>query len=240
MAYEDLFSAVPAKSWMPQQPSLKQFPYAQTTRNQPMRRTPAQMYGSIPTPTAPKPAYVPTTKGATPVYEPLSFNQANTFAGLNPASYAPATAMEPYSLTQQNLFAGLDPAAYSGNTPAASGGFMEGLNALLGEGKQAWDTNKNWLIGDKEQAGLLPVGLGIFNAFNQYAAGKAGIKSMQEQNALAREAFNLNKTGALADYEDQTAKRARQEFLTKNPNATPAEIYAAAAPVTEERMKRFK
>jgi hypothetical protein len=121
------------------------------------------------------------------------------------------------------------------------GGSMWGmLGKLLGGAQKTWGENKDWLIGDKGSPGLLPTGLSLFNAFNQYNAGKAGIKSMKEQNALAREAFNLNKTGMLSDYEDKVKNRAQQDYLTKNPNATAAEVYSAAEAPTKEKMKRFE
>jgi hypothetical protein len=128
-----------------------------------------------------------------------------------------------------------------GSGPSDEAGGLWGMfGKLLGGAQKTWGENKGWLIGDKDSPGLLPTGLSLFNAFNQYSAGKAGIKSMKEQNALAREAFNLNKTGMLSDYEDKVKNRAQQDYLTKNPNATAAEVYAAAETPTKEKMKRFE
>jgi hypothetical protein len=125
-------------------------------------------------------------------------------------------------------------------TGEGGGSMWDMFGKLLGGAKKTWGENKDWLIGDKDSVGLLPTGLSLFNAFNQYNAGKAGIKSMKEQNALAREAFNLNKTGMLSDYEDKVKNRAQQDYLTKNPNATAAEVYSAAEAPTKEKMKRFE
>lgn len=189
-------------------------------------------------------------------YTPLSFNQQNTFAGLNPADYA-GVSMDGFRTPQTKpTFAFGNVGAFNpdsigtnavpsfglGATTNAvpTGGMWDGFTNLLGQGKEAWNNNKDWLIGNKEQAGVLPVGLGLFNAFNQYAVGKANINAMKEQNALAREAFQLNKTGALADYEDASAKLARKQYFAQNPNATTSQVYEAAKPLTEERMRKFK
>lgn len=177
-------------------------------------------------------------------YTPLSFNKQNTFASLNPANYA-GVSMAGFRTPQTKpMFAFGNASAFNpdsiGTNAVPAGSMWDGFTNLLGQGKEAWNNNKDWLIGNKEQAGVLPVGLGLFNAFNQYAVGKANINAMKEQNALAREAFQLNKTGALADYEDASAKLARKQYFAQNPNATTSQVYEAAKPLTEERMRKFK
>lgn len=241
MAYENLFSVVPTTSWAPQRnTAMRQFPYAQTTRNQPLRRTPAQMYGSsvtTPLPVAPvssRSAYTPLAAPTQPYTQPVPLSTYGNMTA--PAVPSTEAGFPMSSFSVPNSYDAYD---FQGASTAAGGSMWDSLGALFKQGKDAYSNNKDWLIGDKDSVGLLPAGLGIFNAFNQYSAGKAGIKTQKEQNALAREAFNLNKTGMLADYEEQAGKRARQEFLTKNPNASTAQVYSAAEPVIKERMKRF-
>lgn len=175
------------------------------------------------------------------------------------SGYVPITAPmnADYGFSPYNAFDGLRVGRQDGYSPnfnamggapvtdlsvpyVPDGSMWDGFSNLLTQGKDAWNNNKDWLIGNKEQAGVLPVGLGLFNAFNQYSVGKANINAMKEQNALARGAFQLNKTGALADYEDASAKLARKQYFAQNPNATPSQVYEAAKLLTEERMKRFK
>lgn len=114
------------------------------------------------------------------------------------------------------------------------------FDGLLGKGKEAWNNNKDWLVGDKNSIGTIPLGLGLFNAFNQYTQGRESIKSMREQNALARESFDLNKKGALASLEDQYNKRNINETYYANPNMSYTSIKDAANSKTLEDMKRFK
>ncbi len=110
---------------------------------------------------------------------------------------------------------------------------------MVGKGKKFFEENK-WLTGDKETVGAIPLGLGLFNAFNQYTQGRESIKSMREQNALARESFALNKAGALASLEDQYNKRNSNDMYHRNPNLSYADNVAAASSKTLEDMKRFK
>lgn len=124
----------------------------------------------------------------------------------------------------------------SGGTGTNSGWF----DGLLGKGKEAWNSNKDWLVGDKNSIGAVPLGLGLFNAFNQYTQGRESIKSMREQNALAKESFELNKKGALASLEDQYSKRNSNDMYHRNPNLSYADNVAAASSKTLEDMKRFK
>lgn len=111
---------------------------------------------------------------------------------------------------------------------------------FFGKGKEAWNNNKDWLVGDKNSIGAIPLGLGLFNAFNQYTQGRESIKSMKEQNALAKESFDLNKKGALASLEDQYNKRNTNETYYANPNMSYTSIKDAANTKTLEDMKRFK
>lgn len=110
---------------------------------------------------------------------------------------------------------------------------------MMGEGKKFFEENK-WLTGDKETVGAIPLGLGLFNAFNQYTQGRESIKNMREQNALARESFALNKAGALASLEDQYNKRNSNDMYHRNPNLSYADNKSAASSKTLEDMKRFK
>ena len=132
------------------------------------------------------------------------------------------------------------------NTVGASGLPANDLSAgtnwfgdMMGNGKKFFEENK-WLTGDKETVGAIPLGLGLFNAFNQYTQGRESIKSMREQNALARESFELNKKGALASLEDQYNKRNSNDMYHRNPNLSYADNVAAASSKTLEDMKRFK
>lgn len=128
-----------------------------------------------------------------------------------------------------------------GELPSGSVGADTGLfGGLLGKGKEAWNNNKDWLVGDKNSIGAIPLGLGLFNAFNQYTQGRESIKSMREQNALARESFALNKAGALASLEDQYNKRNSNDMYHRNPKLSYADNVAAASSKTLEDMKRFK
>ena len=128
-----------------------------------------------------------------------------------------------------------------GELPSSGTGANTGwFDGLLGKGKEAWDSNKDWLVGDKNSIGAIPLGLGMFNAFNLYTYGKESIKSMREQNALARESFALNKAGALASLEDQYNKRNSNDMYHRNPNLSYADNVAAASSKTLEDMKRFK
>lgn len=124
----------------------------------------------------------------------------------------------------------------AGGTGTGAGWF----DGLLGNGKEAWNNNKDWLVGDKSSIGAIPLGLGLFNAFNQYTQGRESIKSMREQNALARESFDLNKKGALASLEDQYNKRNTNEAYWANPNMSYTSVKDAANAKTLEDMKRFK
>ena len=132
------------------------------------------------------------------------------------------------------------------NTVGASGLPANDLSAgtnlfgdMMGTGKKFFEENK-WLTGDKETVGAIPLGLGLFNAFNQYTQGRESIKSMREQNALARESFDLNKKGALASLEDQYNKRNTNETYWENPNMSYTSVKDAASAKTLEDMKRFK
>jgi len=133
------------------------------------------------------------------------------------------------------------------NTVGASGlpagGTGTGINwvgDMIGKGKEAWNNNKDWLVGDKNSIGAIPLGIGMFSAFNQYTQGRESIKSMREQNALARESFALNKAGALASLEDQYNKRNTNETYWANPNMSYTSVKDAASAKTLEDMKRFK
>lgn len=132
------------------------------------------------------------------------------------------------------------------NTVGASGLPANDLSAgtnwfgdMMGKGKKFFEENK-WLTGDKETVGAIPLGLGLFNAFNQYTQGRESIKNMREQNALARESFALNKAGALASLEDQYNKRNSNDMYHRNPNLSYADNVAAGRSKTLEDMKRFK
>ena len=124
----------------------------------------------------------------------------------------------------------------AGGTGTGAGWF----DGLLGNGKEAWNNNKDWLVGDKSSIGAIPLGIGLFNAFNQYTQGRESIKSMREQNALARESFDLNKKGALASLEDQYNKRNTNEAYWANPNMSYTSVKDTASAKTLEDMKRFK
>lgn len=132
------------------------------------------------------------------------------------------------------------------NTVGASGLPANDLSAgtnlfgdMMGKGQKFFEENK-WLTGDKETVGAIPLGLGLFNAFNQYTQGRESIKSMREQNALARESFALNKAGALASLEDQYNKRNSNDMYHRNPSLSYADNTSAAKSKTLEDMKRFK
>ena len=124
----------------------------------------------------------------------------------------------------------------AGGTGTGAGWF----DGLLGKGKEAWTSNKDWLVGDKNSIGAIPLGIGLFSAFNQYTQGRESIKSMREQNALARESFELNKKGALASLEDQYNKRNTNEAYWANPNMSYTSVKDTASAKTLEDMKRFK
>ena len=124
----------------------------------------------------------------------------------------------------------------AGGTGTGAGWF----DGLLGNSKEAWNNNKDWLVGDKNSIGAIPLGIGLFNAFNQYTQGRESIKSMREQNALARESFDLNKKGALASLEDQYNKRNTNETYWANPNMSYTSVKDTANAKTLEDMKRFK
>ena len=128
-----------------------------------------------------------------------------------------------------------------GELPSSGTGANTGwFDGLLGKGKEAWNSNKDWLVGDNNSIGAIPLGLGLFNAFNQYTQGRESIKSMRERNALARESFELNKKGALASLEDQYTNRNINETYWANPNMSYTSIKDAANAKTLEDMKRFK
>ena len=124
----------------------------------------------------------------------------------------------------------------AGGTGTGAGWF----DGLLGNGKEAWNNNKDWLVGDKNSIGAIPLGIGLFNAFNQYTQGRESIKNMREQNALARESFALNKAGALASLEDQYNKRNSNDMYHRNTSLSYADNTSAANSKTLEDMKRFK
>ena len=113
------------------------------------------------------------------------------------------------------------------------------LGDMMGKGEKFFEENK-WLTGDKETVGAIPLGLGLFNAFNQYTQGRESIKNMREQNALARESFALNKASALASLEDQYNKRNSNDMYHRNPSLSYADNTSAANSKTLEDMKKFK
>ena len=158
----------------------------------------------------------------------MSPQQAVAYSTVSPDIYDPG-----------NIFSNIPNTSFGGNalTPPPASSWFDGL---LGKGKEAWNNNKDWLVGDKESIGAIPLGLGLFNAFNQYTYGKESIKSMREQNALARESFALNKAGALASLEDQYRRRNSNDVYHSNSNLSYDENLAIAKAKTLEDMKRFK
>jgi hypothetical protein len=125
--------------------------------------------------------------------------------------------------------------------PAVGGTDSNWFSNLLGKGKETWNENKDWLVGDKNNIGLAPLGLGLFNAFNQYTLGKESIKSMREQNALARESFALNKEGLKTELEDKLLKRnLNQNYYVNGDKQSYADNLTSANTKTKEEMKRFK
>lgn len=186
-------------------------------------------YVRPPTPTTPP---MPSTASSTPstgvdMTGFMSPQQAASYSPVSPDIYDPG-----------NIFSNIPNTSFGGNalTPATASSWF---GAMMGKGKKFFEENK-WLTGDKETVGAIPLGLGLFNAFNQYTQGRESIKSMREQNALARESFALNKAGALASLEDQYNKRNSNDMYHRNPNLSYADNVTAASSKTLEDMKRFK
>ena len=211
-------------------------------------RASSRLGRQVPTPTTPPVPY--SVDGAYKAINPTQmFSQP--MAALNsvlPAAVNPVTMV---GSPQANMSYAPDAGGFNLpkyiNTVGASGlpaggtgtgaGWFDGL---LGNGKEAWNNNKDWLVGDKNSIGAIPLGVGLFNAFNQYTQGRESIKNMREQNALARESFDLNKKGALASLEDQYNKRNTNEAYWANPNMSYTSVKDAASAKTLEDMKRFK
>lgn len=209
-------------------------------------RASSRLGRQVPTPTTPPVRYGVNNagiEGASTVTQPM--------AALN--SVLPTTVNTPTMLgsSQANMSYAPDMGGFNLpnyiNTVGAPGfpasDLSTGTNwfdGLLGKGKEAWNSNKDWLVGDKNSIGAIPLGIGLFNAFNQYTQGRESIKSMREQNALARESFDLNKKGALASLEDQYNKRNTNEAYWANPNMSYTSVKDAASSKTLEDMKRFK
>lgn len=192
-------------------------------------RASSRLGRQVPTPTTPP---LPSTASAFPTTNAdmtgfISPQQAVTYSPVSPNIYDPG-----------NLFSNIPNTSFGGNvsTPVPPSGWF---GDMMGKGKKFFEDNK-WLTGDKETVGAIPLGLGLFNAFNQYTQGRESIKSMREQNALARESFALNKAGALASLEDQYNKRNSNDMYHRNPNLSYADNKSAASSKTLEDMKRFK
>ena len=114
------------------------------------------------------------------------------------------------------------------------------FDAMMGKGKKFFEENK-WITGDKETIGAIPLGIGLFNAFNQYTLGKESIRSMREQNRLAGESFAFNKEGLKTELEDKLLKRnLNQNYYINGDKQSYADNLASAKTKTEEEMKRFK
>lgn len=206
-----------------------------------------------PTPTRPPVRYNPNgsygvnntvVEGASMVTQPMAAINSAMPTTVNPVtmvgspqanmSYAPDTG-------GFNLPNYINTVGASGLPASETGTGAGWFDGLLGKGKEAWNNNKEWLVGDKNSIGAIPLGLGLFNAFNQYTQGRESIKSMREQNALARESFALNKAGALAAYEDQLRRRNINELYTSsNGSMSSEEIRSKATDMTKEDVaKRF-
>ena len=212
--------------------------------------------------------YVGTFQSPTPTRPPVRYNP-NSAYGVNSTSVdGTSTVTQPMAALNSVVPTAVNPVTMAGspqtnmsyvpdaggfnlpnyiNTVGASGlpagGTGTGINwfgDMIGKGKEAWNNNKDWLVGDKNSIGAIPLGIGMFNAFNQYTQGRESIKSMREQNALARESFDLNKKGALASLEDQYNKRNTNETYWANPNMSYTSVKDAASAKTLEDMKRFK
>ena len=211
--------------------------------------------------------YVGTFQPPTPTRPPVRYNPNSAYGINSTAVNGTSLVTQPMAALNSVLPAAVNPVTMVGspqanmsyapdvggfnlpnyiNTVGASGLPANDLSAgtnwfgnMMGTGKKFFEENK-WLTGDKETIGAIPLGLGLFNAFNQYTYGKESIKSMREQNALARESFALNKAGALASLEDQYNKRNSNDMYHRNPKLSYADNVAAANSKTLEDMKRFK
>ena len=215
-------------------------------------RASSRLGRKVPTPTTPSVMYSPNSAyGITSTAVDGTGMATQPMAALN--SVLP-TAVNPVTMVgspQTNMSYVPDAGGFNLpnyiNTVGASGlpagGTGTGTNwfgDMIGKGKEAWNNNKDWLVGDKNSIGTIPLGIGLFNAFNQYTQGRESIKSMREQNALARESFDLNKKGALASLEDQYNKRNTNEAYWANPNMSYTSVKDTASAKTLEDMKRFK
>ena len=84
-----------------------------------------------------------------------------------------------------------------GSGPSDEAGGLWGMfGKLLGGAQKTWGENKDWLIGDKGSPGLLPTGLSLFNAFNQYNQGKDYGKILKSQEARSADAYARDKEAA--------------------------------------------
>lgn len=211
--------------------------------------------------------YVGTFQSPTPTRPPVRYNPNSAYGVNSTAVGGTSMVTQPMAALNSVLPTAVNPVSMIGssqanmsyvpdaggfnlpnyiNTVGASGLPANDLSAgtnwfgnMMGKGEKFFEENK-WLTGDKETVGAIPLGLGLFNAFNQYTQGRESIKSMREQNALARESFALNKAGALASLEDQYNKRNSNDMYHRNPKLSYADNVTAASSKTLEDMKRFK
>ena len=192
-------------------------------------RASSRLGRQVPTPTTPP---MPSTASSIPS------TGVNMTGFMSPQQTVTYSTVSPDIYDTGNIFSNIPNPSFGGNalTPAPASNWFD---AMMGKGKKFFEENK-WITGDKETIGAIPLGIGLFNAFNQYTYGKESIKSMREQNALARESFALNKAGALASLEDQYNKRNSNDMYHRNPNLSYADNVAAASSKTLEDMKRFK
>lgn len=204
-----------------------------TTTRPPVRHNPNSVYGVNST----------AVDGTSTVTQPMAALNSVVPTAVNPVTMAgsPQTSMSYVpDAGGFNLPNYINTVGASGLPAGGTGTGINWFGDMIGKGKEAWNNNKDWLVGDKNSIGAIPLGIGMFNAFNQYTQGRESIKSMREQNALARESFDLNKKGALASLEDQYNKRNTNETYWANPNMSYTSVKDAASAKTLEDMKRFK
>jgi hypothetical protein len=94
------------------------------------------------------------------------------------------------------------------NAPGNTSNLLGGLSDLGGGIKNLWGDNKDWLIGNKETPGVLPVGMGLFNAFNSWNMGKEQLKMGKDQLGLQKQAFAFNKNILEEDIAERKQRKA--------------------------------
>ena len=212
--------------------------------------------------------YVGTFQSPTPTRPPVRYNPNSAYGVNSTAVDGTSMVTQPMAALNSVLPTAVNPVTMVGspqanmsyapdaggfnlpsyiNTAGASGLPANDLSAgtnwfgdMMGKGQKFFEENK-WLTGDKETVGAIPLGLGLFNAFNQYTQGRESIKSMREQNALARESFALNKEGMKAELEDKlTTRNLNRNYYAGNDKLSYSDNLARSKEQTKEEMKRFK